>query len=228
MSTPPHPNQPPIVFGTLSLCHALEKLGFGPCYHPLHVQKDKLKWVEWAKVLQGQTDPEFIYSILEGFGSALDTPVTFVADSIYKAYPNAKYILTIRDPDQWEVSVRKTFLNPFPELLPVFERAQRGTLTEEDHEFLDSRVPNKQGVWMLAARARHTLKPGGSLQGDIRDELLTHNAWIKELIPPENLLIFDVKEGWGPLVRFLEVESELEEPFPKVNESAAYKELAQF
>lgn len=32
---------------------------------------------------------------------------------------------------------------------------------------------------------------------------LAHNKWIQEIIPPENLLIFDVKEGWGPLVKFL-------------------------
>lgn len=44
----------------------------------------------------GEDDPGFIDSILEGFTSAMDSPVAAVADAIYRAYPNAKFILVKR------------------------------------------------------------------------------------------------------------------------------------
>ncbi|GJJ10955.1 hypothetical protein Clacol_005184 [Clathrus columnatus] len=218
-------NQPIKVFGvglgrtgTLSLCIALEKLGFGPCYHPLHVPRDQGRWVEWAKVMEGQTDPEFIDSILKGFNSAVDSPVALVADTLYKTYPDAKFILTTRDLDKWIESNMAVFFNPqLQSLLPVFERIQKGTLTDEDHNLLAS-MPDGQGPWLIAARSRPSMKGKHPLEG-LREEFLNHTAWIKEVIPSDKLLIFNVKEGWEPLVKFLGV-SEPEEPFPKVNEAA--------
>lgn len=40
---------------------------------------------------------------------------------------------------------------------------------------------------------------------DFKAVLAAHNERIKKLIPSNKLLIFDVKEGWGPLVEFLGV-----------------------
>ena len=46
-----------------------------------------------------------------------------------------------------------------------------------------------------------------------------HNAQVKAEVPPDRLLVFNVKEGWGPLCAFLGKEVPAE-PFPFVNESA--------
>jgi hypothetical protein len=50
--------------------------------------------------------------------------------------------------------------------------------------------------------------------GDIRAKMHSaYNRRMKELVPKEKLLVYDVKEGWGPLCNFLDV------PFPRVNDS---------
>jgi len=46
-----------------------------------------------------------------------------------------------------------------------------------------------------------------------------HIEEAKHLVPSENLLVFQVKEGWTPLCRFLEVE-EPKVPFPRINDTA--------
>ena len=49
------------------------------------------------------------------------------------------------------------------------------------------------------------------------------NTWVqhvKETVPEERLLIFEVKQGWKPLCKFLNSPIP-EEPFPNVNDSAS-------
>ena len=41
-------------------------------------------------------------------------------------------------------------------------------------------------------------------------------------MPPEKLLVYSVKQGWGPLCEFLGVE-EPDEPFPHHNASAGFR-----
>ena len=46
---------------------------------------------------------------------------------------------------------------------------------------------------------------GGKLSTNPKQEYLDHIERIKSLIPKEQLLIFDVKDGWTPLAEFLGV-----------------------
>jgi hypothetical protein len=48
---------------------------------------------------------------------------------------------------------------------------------------------------------------------------------VRETIAPERLLVFDVKEGWGPLCAFLDVPVPEHEPFPRANETAAFQTI---
>jgi hypothetical protein len=45
-----------------------------------------------------------------------------------------------------------------------------------------------------------------------------HNEAVRLMVPPERLLVFDVREGWAPLCDFLGVEVP-EQPFPRLNEA---------
>ena len=47
---------------------------------------------------------------------------------------------------------------------------------------------------------------------------------VKKTVPAEKLLVFNVKEGYGPLCKFLEL-PEPAEPFPRVNEKARFEML---
>ena len=51
------------------------------------------------------------------------------------------------------------------------------------------------------------------------------NQWVDEVkntVPSEKLLVFEVKEGWGPLCEFLDV-SVPNIPFPNTNDTAQMK-----
>jgi hypothetical protein len=49
-----------------------------------------------------------------------------------------------------------------------------------------------------------------------------HNEEVKQHVPAENLLVYEVREGWGPLCEFLGVEMP-DEPFPHLNDSEVFK-----
>ena len=49
------------------------------------------------------------------------------------------------------------------------------------------------------------------------------NAKVKETVPPERLLVFQAKDGWGPLCAFLSVPVP-EEPYPNVNDADEFKQ----
>ena len=51
-----------------------------------------------------------------------------------------------------------------------------------------------------------------------------HTDWLKRVVPPSRLYFFDVKQGWKPLCKILNVPVP-NEPFPRTNEAAAMKEL---
>jgi hypothetical protein len=65
----------------------------------------------------------------------------------------------------------------------------------------------------------------GFAQGLDHEQLVrayvAHNEAVKAAIPPRQLLVFEVKDGWAPLCDFLGV-SVPDEPFPKTNHRAEF------
>ena len=51
-----------------------------------------------------------------------------------------------------------------------------------------------------------------------------HIANVRAHVPADQLLIFDVSEGWGPLCKFLGV-PEPTEPIPHLNKKENFKEM---
>ena len=61
--------------------------------------------------------------------------------------------------------------------------------------------------------------------GDIGPQIYDgHNADIKKLIPSEQLLVYDVREGWDPLCKFLGVPVP-DEPYPNLNDTQAMRAI---
>ena len=83
--------------GTLSLKLALERLGFGPCYHTRELLKQLDAHVAvWNRAADGDfVDRDALY---EGYSSAVDFPTAAFYREISGHYPAAKVILTLRDP----------------------------------------------------------------------------------------------------------------------------------
>jgi hypothetical protein len=96
--------------GTWSLKLALEMLGFGPCYHMSEAFGDQASWPLWVKAGRGET---MEWSQIFGrWGSTTDAPGCTFYKELAAYYPQAKLILTERDPHKWFASTQATILNP--------------------------------------------------------------------------------------------------------------------
>ncbi|GAB1823519.1 sulfotransferase family protein [Herbidospora sp. RD11066] len=192
--------------GTLSLKAALELLGFGPCYHMADVIEEPYRIGQWLDVGDGKTtDWDMIF---RGFRSAVDFPAVSYWRELTDHYPSAKVILTVRDPERWYESARET----------IFRRqhdAPQGFL----HRLVTWRVP-EYALFPQMARATVADRVfDGRL--DDREYCIgvfrRHIEEVRATIPAERLLVFECREGWEPLCRFLGVPVP-EVPFPHVND----------
>src|SRR5436853_7037668 len=91
--------------GTLSQKVALEMLGLGPCYHMVNVLGDLDQAEGWRRALEGQGPWDEIF---DGFQSTVDWPGSFFYKELVEAYPDAKVLLSVRDPEAWTRSMRDT------------------------------------------------------------------------------------------------------------------------
>ncbi|MFZ1990669.1 MAG: sulfotransferase family protein, partial [Alphaproteobacteria bacterium] len=97
--------------GTASLKLALEQLGFGPCHHMREIfmnMADVPLWVEAAKNPR-QANWEKVF---ERYNSCTDAPGCTFWRELVDYYPNAKLILSVRDPEKWFESTQATVFSP--------------------------------------------------------------------------------------------------------------------
>ena len=92
--------------GTLSTKAALEVL-VGPCYHgstPLVDRQDHIQL--WAQALEeGRLDQARTREELGGYVCGLDLPLAAWYKELMLMYPEAKVILTVREPRAWYASI---------------------------------------------------------------------------------------------------------------------------
>src|SRR5580700_2228222 len=96
--------------GTLSQKVALEMLGFGPCYHMVNVLTDLPLARQWEQAMDTEVDWDEIFGEHE---STVDWPGSFFYRELADAYPDAKVVLSVRDPEAWERSMLDTIWGLF-------------------------------------------------------------------------------------------------------------------
>merc|ERR1711892_661825 len=88
--------------GTLSTKAALEQL-LGPCYHgstPLVERPDHIPfWMDAMK--HGKLDATQVRQELAGYKSGVDLPIAGWYKELMEIFPDAKVLLTVRDPKKW-------------------------------------------------------------------------------------------------------------------------------
>lgn len=184
--------------GTLSMKAALEQLGLGPCYHMAEVIAHPPFVAHWTAAAEGR--PVNWDVVFEGYGSTVDWPACSFWRELADHDRDAKVILTVRDLDTWFDSCQATIFN--------IMKAP-----------LDALPPHMAGIARMA-RILVRDKTFGDRLDDRSHCLAVHRAHIevvRRTIPANRLLVFDVKEGWGPLCAFLDVPVP-DSPFPRVNE----------
>jgi Sulfotransferase domain len=200
--------------GTLSQKVALEMLGFGPCYHMVNVLGDLTEVAKWRRAYDGSPDWE---GVLGGFESTVDWPGGFFYRELLEAYPDAKVVLSTRDPEAWEKSMRDTVWGTYygGSLICDLSEARRHVqpLWDDYISLMESTLFTGRGPF-LSGHA----EPGGLAAGLVR-----FHEEVERNVPADRLLVWSVTEGWEPLCEFLEVDAP-DAPFPRLNESKTYKD----
>ena len=190
--------------GTLSLKAALEQLGFAPCYHMLEVHQRPAHDQLWLDAAQGR--PVDWDALFTGYRATVDWPACSFWDELLALNPHAKVVLSRRDPEAWYASMTSTILPAISEDLA------------DDHPFAVHRRMTQAIV--LDKAFHHDLSKENLLA-----TLAAHEADVVARCPAEQLLVFDVREGWEPLCTFLEVPVP-EGEFPRSNSTEEFNARA--
>jgi len=168
--------------GTYSLKLALDELGFGPCHHMEEVLHNMDRQVPlWLDALAGKPDWPAIY---DGYNAAVDWPTAGFWRDLAAYYPDAKVILTTRDPERWYRSISGTILKLMtmaPEAPPAMQPWFKMALGLANERFFGGKTDEQHGIEAFEA----------------------HVAAVKAAVPAERLLVFEVAQGWEPLCAFL-------------------------
>ncbi len=199
--------------GTMSLKAALEKLGFGPCYHMTELFKHPSHGKFWERA--ARRDTVDWREIFRDYGSAVDWPACSFYGELMEEYPEAKVILTVRDPVRWHESTMKTIYNasnpesgsPFFRLVGIFVPRMKKT----------GRMVNEL-IW------RGTFDGRFEERGYAISVFERRTEEVKANVPSGRLLVYDVKEGWGPLCEFLGAPVP-DEPFPRLNDARTFRRM---
>lgn len=183
--------------GTFSLKNALEELGFGPCYHMREVDQKLGATEQWDAIAGGA--PADWQTLFEGYQATVDWPACTFYKELMHAYPDAKVLLTVRDPEKWYESVSST----------IYPSSRRDPLSLHAH------MVNTL-IWERTFNGKFEQKEYAIAV------FRQHIEEVKQQVPQEKLLIYDVKEGWEPLCTFLGVEVSPEKPFPHLNDRANF------
>jgi len=198
--------------GTMSLKVALETLGLDPCYHMTEVLAHPEHTGFWISAWR--REPADWEGVLGVYEATMDWPACTFYGELIERHPDAKVILSVRDPERWYESVRNTIYE-----LSVI--VPRHPLYRIGYTFVRLLVLRGPGNIDLADEIIWQ----GTFDGRFEDEnhaievFERHNAEVQQRVPENRLLVYDVKSGWGPLCEFLGVE-EPDEPFPRTNDTA--------
>lgn len=168
-----------------------------------------------AKKISTEDASERLQTIMQGYRSSNDHPISSTPAETVAAFPDAKYILSVRDGgrDAWWKSYNnavgihfrrgwdRTIFRTLISSVTFLRRIDDGVQVHGD------RYTQQYGKdWF-----------GPQLYG-------LHNEKVKSLLPKDKLLIYNVKQGWGPLCKYLGVPVPAQ-PFPFLNEQEAMKKI---
>lgn len=189
--------------GTLSLKAALEMIGFGPCYHMFEVFKHPQHIELWQAKADGK-DVAWA-RLLDDFNASVDWPGAYFWRELMSEYPDAKVLLTVRDSDRWYDSVRET----------IYQVIDKPPTTDDPVA-----IAQRDMVISLIMDKTFSGKLGDKAHAIACFE--QHNQSVRDSVPAERLLEFEVSQGWQPLCKFLDVAIP-EADFPKTNSTEEFK-----
>ncbi len=203
--------------GTTTLKRSLEMLGVERCYHmkELLVNPDRLPlWLQLEKTRT--TDWDALY---QGYDATVDFPGYPWYKEHMDHFPDAKVILTVRPFEKWWESAYNTVWKAGPQTLPEkLTMLGRMAFNPRLRKVAECIAFFKRNFWERQLEGRFEDKAFAKLVFD------KHIEDVKAHVPADRLLVYDVREGWGPLCAFLGV-SEPGEPLPHLNKKENFKTM---
>ncbi len=190
--------------GTLSLKVALERLGFDKCYHMLEVGQNEGHIEAWSGLSRGETvDWDELFT---GYQASVDWPSCNYWKDQLEHFPQAKVILSRRDPERWYDSVMNT----------IYPSSAAGRHSKDPA--IRSRVEMVfEVIWDGIFDGRMDEKE------HVIGVYLAHNQRVIDSVPAERLLVFEAASGWAPLCEFLDCPVP-DEDYPSTNTTAEFQQ----
>lgn len=200
--------------GTLSLKQALEDLGFKQCYHFIEILKNPTHIPIWQTAAKGETvDWD---KLLAGYQATTDAPAYHYYDELMELYPEAKVILTVRSPESWYKSAYNTiYSHNRPLLYRKIILSLFGLFKPEAKTLLQAWEITEQMEWQGLFQSKFTDKEFAI------NVFKQHIEKVKQTVPSNRLLVYNLKEGWQPLCNFLDVPIP-DHPLPHLNDTSSF------
>ncbi len=200
--------------GTSSLKIALEQLGYAKCYHMTELLEHPEQVKYWQQLdAEGTTDFD---SLFEGYRATVDFPGYRFYKQLHQAYPEAKVILSTRDFDAWYRSTANTIYQAGSGLLKKVLLGLQLPFSSRHRKLLQVFKLADKTIWKDEFAGKFEDK---AFAKKVFDQ---HHADVIKTISADKLLVFDAKEGWKPLCRFLGKDVP-DQPYPHVNQQAEFR-----
>jgi len=197
--------------GTKSMALALRELGYSVHDFEEHLV---LHLDDFVNYFEGKTDSGPLIHKFKHIDAVVDQPACLIWRTLLEHYPDAKVILTVRSsPDVWFDSCvrmidffKANYCFWFDKYTPYLSPTRAKCETFNRH--IVARLGGVMGnIW----EPNYKMSPENWINGYV-----LHNAAVKQLVPPEQLLVFQAGDGWDNLCRFLDKKVP-GRPFPKEN-----------
>jgi Sulfotransferase domain len=196
--------------GTMSLKGALEQLGFGPSFHMIDVARQPELLPAWQAAVDGE--PVDWNEVFDGWESTVDWPACTFWEQIWETFPDAKILLSVRDPEAWYASCVKS----------IHASAQAAGRDELEGGSVD--------VSPEAMKMINGLIWNGTFEGRFEDKdyaigvFNAHNEDVKRKVSADRLLVYEITQGWEPLCEFLDVPVP-DAPMPHLNDATSFRAM---
>ena len=200
--------------GTTTIRAVLEEFGFDPCYQSYKLFRCPADIEFWEMLDQGNAVD--FNAFFKNHQAIVGFPGYIYYRQLMEYYPDAKVLLSIRDPEEWYENASKTILVPD-------RNPGNKALAEAVREFNPYLADCVDRIAYLHKKVLHE----ELFEGKFVDKEFAirrykqRNEEVRKFVPPERLVVYQVVQGWEPLCHFLNVPVP-DEPFPHLNPMSSF------
>jgi hypothetical protein len=158
---------------------------------------------QWEKIASDEQRPDW-EAVFDGYTSAVGGPSAVYYRELIEAFPEAKIVLTTRDAERWYQSTYNT----------LYQLALMSMRQPPRIDSMQARIYRWINILIW-----NGLFGGRFFEKEHAIEVFNgHNQEVIQHVGPDNVLVYDVKQGWEPLCAFLGADVPPDD-FPHANDT---------